>query len=87
MATVARESTEGVRCGWPAQEAVQERVREARRAIVEARHASEDAVAGAVVKIRHRPLAAVGGAAVVGVAFGTMCGFVAGFFTARRTRS
>jgi len=87
MATTVRESIEGARCGWPAQEAVQERIRAARRVAVEARHASEDAIAGAALEIRRRPIAAVGAAAAVGIGFGTLCGFVAGFFAVRRIRS
>ena len=87
MATAVRESIEGISCGWPSQEAVQERIRAARRAVVSARQASEDAVAEAALTIRRRPIAAVGGAAAVGVAFGAICGFAAGFLAARRIGS
>ena len=82
MATAVRERIEDARRNWPRME-VEDRLRTAKRALVDARYASEDAVAGATLKIRRRPLAAVGGAAALGVLLGSACGFVAGFFAAR----
>jgi hypothetical protein len=85
MATAVRERFEEARQVWPALETVDERLRTARRALVDARHASEDALADATLRIRRRPLAAVGGAVAIGIAFGSVCGFVVGYaFTRRR---
>ena len=87
MATAVREESEGRCRTGPALEDVQERLRVARRAIVDARHKSEDALADATLRIRRHPLSAVGGAAVVGLTVGSIGGFVIGYFVTRRGAS
>jgi hypothetical protein len=77
MATAVRERIEDARRNWPRMEEVEDRLRTAKRALVDARHASEDAVAEATLKIRRRPLAALG------VLIGSLCGLAAGFVAAR----
>ena len=84
MATVnhAEPSTEP--CRWPTMEAVEENVRQARRVVNTARHAAEDAVTEAALKVRRHPLQAVGAAVVVGAVTGALIGFGAGWFARRR---
>lgn len=84
MTTAVRERIEDARRNWPdVVQGVEEHVRTAKRAIVDVRHAGEDAVAEAALTIRRRPLAAVGGAVAVGAVLGTLFGFAAGVFAAR----
>lgn len=89
MATAVRERIEEARRNWQSTGSVEERLRTAKRALTDVRHASEDAVAEAALKIRRRPIAAVGGAAALGVVLGAVFGVAAGFFAARayQTRS
>ena len=62
---------------WPTVEAFEENVRRARRALVEARHASEDLAASAALTVRRHPFAAVGAAAAAGAIGGCLIGFAA----------
>jgi ElaB/YqjD/DUF883 family membrane-anchored ribosome-binding protein len=84
MATVnfAEEGTDA--CRWPTREAVDENLRQARRAVNTARYAAEDAVAQTLLNIRRQPLQAVGAAAAAGAVAGAMIGFGVGWWTQRR---
>lgn len=66
----------------PARAAVQQRMRDARRAAVRGRHAVEDLTAETALRVRRRPLSAM---ALVGVA-GVVSGCVVGFVLAQRAR-
>jgi ElaB/YqjD/DUF883 family membrane-anchored ribosome-binding protein len=59
-------------------EEIQERTQDVRRAIARGRHAAEDGIAGAVLLVRRRPLAAVAVAAAGGALVGAVIGFVSG---------
>jgi ElaB/YqjD/DUF883 family membrane-anchored ribosome-binding protein len=69
---------------WPTREALEENLREVRRVATTTRHAAEDAVADAALKIRRQPLRAVTGAAVVAGIAGMLVGFGAGWFARAR---
>jgi hypothetical protein len=69
----------------PALEALEENVRAIRRTAREGRHTAEDLAAGAALRVRRRPLAAVADAGAVAVTAGCLVGFVLGWF-ARTTR-
>jgi ElaB/YqjD/DUF883 family membrane-anchored ribosome-binding protein len=71
-------------CAWPTLESIEEAVRTARRAATEARHATEDAAAGASLRVRRHPLASVGLAATAGIVTGSLVGFAAGWLLQRR---
>ena len=64
---------------WPTREALEENLREVRRAASTARHAAEDAVAQTALNIRRHPLRSVAGVAVVAGVAGVMLGFGAGW--------
>ena len=83
MATATRTECETVG-RWPAREALEENLREVRRAASTARHAAEDAVAQTALNIRRHPLRSVAGAAAVAGAAGMLLGFGVGWFA--RTR-
>ena len=87
MATAVRTGeTRGVAeapCAWPALEAFEETARKARRAITEARHATEDFAAGASLEVRRHPLAAVGFAAAAGVFTGCLFGLAAAWYVGK----
>lgn len=72
-------------CAWPAFEAVEKGVREARRAVGAARHATEDLTADVVSKVERHPLRAVGIATGAGAVAGLLLGFGFGWFA--RTRA
>lgn len=63
----------------PALEALEKNVRQARRAVVEGKHAAEDFVATTALQIRRQPLTAVALAAGAGAAVGCLIGFVFGW--------
>jgi ElaB/YqjD/DUF883 family membrane-anchored ribosome-binding protein len=79
--TAVHERTEGARCAWTTtREDVQEHLRQARRAVTDARHASEDAVGGVALQIRRHPLTAVSAAAGAGIVVGGVLGLALGRF-------
>ena len=84
MATVNYAEGRTVACRWPTREAVEENVRQARRAVNTARGAAEDAVDQAAVTIRRHPLPAVGAAAAVGAVAGAAIGFGVGWWRHHR---
>lgn len=71
----------------PALETFEENVREARRAMVQGRHAAEDFVAGAALRVRRHPLRAVAAAAGAAVIVSCMFGFALGWLGHRRASS
>jgi ElaB/YqjD/DUF883 family membrane-anchored ribosome-binding protein len=66
----------------PALDTLEENVRQTRRAIVKGRHAAEDLMDAAQLKVRRNPLAAVSVAAGVGL----LAGCAIGIFFGRRSR-
>ena len=68
-------------CAWPTFDTVEEGARRVRRAVVDARHAAEDAAADARLTVRRHPIASVAAGvatgAVLGAAFGLAFAFVA----------
>jgi ElaB/YqjD/DUF883 family membrane-anchored ribosome-binding protein len=78
-ANVAKEYAEPIRA------ALEENIRDVRRAVVAGRHAVEDAAAGATTQVRRHPFAALGIAVGVGALFGCMVGFAVGRLGNRRT--
>lgn len=64
---------------WPTREELQERMREARRLAIEARHTAEDMAADATRAVRRRPLTAVAAAAGAGALVGIALGVGAAF--------
>jgi ElaB/YqjD/DUF883 family membrane-anchored ribosome-binding protein len=85
MATVTEAERTTEPCRWPAAQAFDENLREARRVVTTVRHAAEDAAADAGLRIRRHPLRAVGAAVVVGAVGGALVGFGAGWFARTRT--
>ena len=84
MATIAQSATKAIRAyAEPALEALEDNVRDARRAVVAGRHAIEDCSAEATRQVRRHPFLAVGLAAGVGTLFGCLVGFA----FARRRRN
>lgn len=64
---------------WPSRQQIDERVRNARRAINDARHTAEDVAAEATVTVRRHPLSSVAAAAGAGVLLGAaLVGAIAG---------
>jgi ElaB/YqjD/DUF883 family membrane-anchored ribosome-binding protein len=84
MATATRTERTVEPCGWPTREAIDENLREVRRAVTTARHAAEDAVAETALKVRRHPLRAVAGAVAVGTVAGALIGFGAGWLIRAR---
>ena len=82
MATAIQELNEAYRA-WRPKARVDEQLRHARRALTDARHASEHALEKAAVRIRRRPIATAGGAAVIGLVIGTVFGVAAAFALTR----
>ena len=70
-------------CAWPSLEAFEETARKTRRAISEARHATEDFAAGASLEVRRHPLTAVGLATTTGIVTGCLIGFAAARYMRR----
>ena len=88
MATAIRSGvtteTPGEPCAWPAFEAVERGVREARRAVGAARHATEELTTDVVSKVERHPLRAVGFASMAGGVAGLLVGFGFGWFAQTR---
>jgi ElaB/YqjD/DUF883 family membrane-anchored ribosome-binding protein len=84
MAAPLREGTFGEPCAWPALESFEDTMRKGRRAVVKARAAAEDVVAGASLEVRRHPLRAVGVAASAGLVTGWFAGFAAAWFIRAR---
>ena len=76
VATAAREAFNG-RVG-PALKALEENVRQVRRAVVHGRHAAEDMAAGAALRVRRHPLGTVAAALGAGLLAGAVTGFLCG---------
>jgi len=76
--TVLREYTE------PVLTAVEENMRDIRRAVVAGRHAVEDCTAEATIQVRRHPFVSLGIAAGVGTLFGCLMGFTIGRVVGRR---
>jgi ElaB/YqjD/DUF883 family membrane-anchored ribosome-binding protein len=85
MATVTGAERTTEPCRWPAGQAFEENLREARRAVATVRHAAEDAAVDAELRIRRHPFRAVGAAVVVGAVGGALVGFGAGWLARTRT--
>lgn len=79
MATIIESAASAVRARTePVREAVEENLRDVRRAVVAGRHALEDAGAEATIQVRRHPFLSLGIAVGVGTLFGCLIGFVAG---------
>ena len=78
VANAASEYTEPLRA------AVKEDVRNARRAVVAARHAVEDCADSTVVQVRRHPFVSLGVAAAAGILVGSLVGFLLGRADMRR---
>lgn len=78
-AAAAAEATEAIKEHFtPALDAIEENVREAKRAIVRGRHAAEDLMAATALEARRHPLRTIGLAAGVGALAGCLVGFACG---------
>jgi hypothetical protein len=64
--------------------ALEESVRDARRAVTRGQYALEDLAAGTALQVRRHPLTGVLLAGMAGGVAGWMCGFVFGWRTCRR---
>jgi hypothetical protein len=64
---------------WPAHEELEEQLRDARRAVTNARHSAEDLAVDAASTVRRHPLRSVGAAMFAGAVAGFAVGFCAGF--------
>lgn len=67
----------------PALDEVEKNARRARHAVRESRFAAEDAVAGATLRVRQRPMTSM----LTAAAAGALAGCVAGFMISRRGRA
>ena len=86
MATVTESAAKAVRqYTEPVRAAVDENMRDVRRAVVAGRHAVEDCAAETTVRVRRHPFASLGIAAGVGALFGCVIGFAVGRTGDRRT--
>jgi hypothetical protein len=77
--------SESLREPWQSVESTRENLRDARRKLTAARHATEDFAADAALKVRRNPLRAVGCAMITGAVVGSLAGF--GIGRRRRTRA
>jgi ElaB/YqjD/DUF883 family membrane-anchored ribosome-binding protein len=85
MATMTESAAKVVRnYAEPAMAAVEENVRDLRRAVAAGRHAAEDYAAETTKQVRRHPFAALGVAVGFGAVFGCLIGFGAGWFGGRR---
>jgi ElaB/YqjD/DUF883 family membrane-anchored ribosome-binding protein len=85
MATVTKSATTAVReYTEPVLTAVEENMRDIRRAVVAGRHAVEDCTAEATLQVRRHPFVSLGIAAGVGTLFGCLMGFAIGRVGGRR---
>jgi ElaB/YqjD/DUF883 family membrane-anchored ribosome-binding protein len=79
MATMIESTTKTIReHAEPALEALEENVREVRRAVVAGRQAIEDCTDEATLQVRRHPFMALGLAVGVGTLFGGLVGFTFG---------
>jgi ElaB/YqjD/DUF883 family membrane-anchored ribosome-binding protein len=84
MTTVTESAAKAVRdYTEPVRAAVDENMRDVRRAVVAGRHALEDRAAEATVQIRRHPFTSLAIAVGAGALFGCVIGFTAGRFGAR----
>jgi len=85
MATVTESATKTAReYAEPVLAAVEERMRDVRRAVVAGRHAVEDCTAEATIEVRRHPFVSLGIAVGIGTLFGCLIGFTAGRLSGRR---
>ena len=85
MATVSESPAKAVKEYLePVRAAVEENIREVRRAVVAGRHAVEDCAADATIQVRRHPFMSLGVAVCVGTLFGCVIGFGVGRFGTRR---
>jgi hypothetical protein len=83
--TLAKKAVEGFGTwSWPDRSTVNETLRAARGTLVDVRNATEDFAAETALKVRKRPLAALGVAACGGTLAGAAFGFALGRFAPRR---
>ena len=79
MATLTESAAKTVReYAEPVRAAVEENVRDLRRAVVAGRHAVEDVAADATIQVRRHPLRWLGIAVGAGTLFGCLVGFTVG---------
>ena len=79
MATVMESTTKTIRGhAGPALEALEENVRDVRRAVVAGRHAVEDCAAETTLQVRRHPFMTVGLAVGIGSLVGCLVGFALG---------
>jgi hypothetical protein len=83
-ATETARATATEPCAWPTLDTVEEGARRVRRALVDARHAAEDAAADARLTVRRHPIASVAAGAAAGAVLGAAFGAAVTFFTRRR---
>ena len=76
MATVTESAAKAVReYAEPVRAAIDENIRDVRRAVVDGRHAVEDCAAEAGIQVRRHPFVSLGIAAGIGALFGCVIGF------------
>jgi len=63
----------------PALDTLEETVRQGRRMLIRGQHAAEDVAAGAVLRVRRRPLSAITAAVGAGALAGAVVGFALGW--------
>jgi ElaB/YqjD/DUF883 family membrane-anchored ribosome-binding protein len=86
MATVTESAAKAVReYTEPVRAAVDENMRDIRRAVVAGRHAVEDRAAEATIQVRRHPVMSLGIAAGAGALCGCLIGFMAGRLGGRRS--
>ena len=84
MKTMTESAAHAVRdYAEPVRAAVEENMRDVRRAVVAGRHAVEDCAAEATVQARRHPFMSLGIAVGVGTLFGCVIGFAVGRFVGR----
>ena len=84
VTTEERHGVEREVCGWPTLESVERTVQTARRAVTDARQATEELAEGTAVKVRQYPLTAIGLAAAAGILVGGVAGLAYGVLARRR---
>lgn len=86
MTTVTESAAQAVRdYAEPVRAAVEESMRDARRAVGAGRHSVEDCAAEAIVQVRRRPFVSLGIAVGIGTLFGCLIGFTVGRIGRGRT--
>jgi ferric-dicitrate binding protein FerR (iron transport regulator) len=79
MATVAQPQHASEPCRWPAREELEEKLRDARRVVTNARHSAEDLAADAASTVRRHSLRSISAVMFAGAVAGFAVGFCAGF--------